>query len=152
MKKLKSVFYGLGLLLLAANCTKKDPLPDATQQGLNTFGCKIDGVAWIPTGTSGPGGTKPVSGGLRQDGTFEITAGSVTGDYSLDNRGNSYGYLNDKKVDISYLTDKSNVGKVTILFADTTRRIISGTFYFKAKDRNSDKVIDITDGRFDLKY
>ena len=175
MKKLKYVFYGLGLLLLATNCTKKDPLPNTTQQGLNTFGCKIDGVAWIPTGTSGPGGTKPTRASLQQDGSFGLFAGSPEylldlvipgigrtnkGEYTLNNLEGygylydkkNYGYLNDKKVEFSYLTDRFNIGKVTILFADTTRRIISGTFYFKAKDRNSDKVIDITDGRFDLKY
>lgn len=167
MKPITQLIYAAALLCCMAGCTKKDPLPDATQQGLNTFGCNIDGVAWIPTGTSGPGGTKPVSAGLRQDGTFRIYAGSPeyllvmnvpnvttnkTGEYNLGNLTDNFGNFFTKATNIDYLTDKSNLGKVVITKMDTTKRIVSGTFYFKAKDVKSDKVIDISNGRFDVSY
>ena len=165
MKKLKYVFYGLGLLLLAANCTKKDPLPDATQQGLNTFGCKIDGVAWIPNGTSGPGGTKPTRASISPSGTFRISANSPQylltiniqklnsnniGEYNIGNTDNDFGYLGNN--DTSFITNKDYLGKVTITKIDTINQIASGTFYFQAKDRKSQNIAEITGGRFDVIY
>jgi hypothetical protein len=166
MKKIKQLIYAAALLCSMAGCTKKDPLPDATQQGLNTFGCNIDGVAWIPTGTSGPGGTKPSRAALKQDGSFEISAvspqylclinivGSIitnVENYSLSNIPNSYGYFYNKETDNDFLTDKLHLGRVTVKI-DSTNRIVSGTFSFQAKDIKSDKLVNITDGRFDLKY
>lgn len=46
----------LAMLLLAANCKKPkhenpiDQLPPETQIGANTFGCLVDGKAFIPNG------------------------------------------------------------------------------------------------------
>jgi hypothetical protein len=167
MKKIKQLIYAAALLCSMAGCTKQDPLPDATQQGLNTFGCNIDGVAWIPTGKLGPGGIKPISGSLRDDRVLTILASSpqesvhITvqlntmrsiGSYKLGNPDtiNSYGFYS---INNTYLlTDNDNIGQITFSRLDTLKRIFSGTFYFKAKDRNSSKVIDISDGRFDVSY
>ena len=55
------------MLVMFASCKscKKEInlLPDETQTGANTFGCLVDGKAWIPTGLSTVPATKPVSGG-----------------------------------------------------------------------------------------
>lgn len=54
----------IGLLLVTA--CQKDKLPPETQEGKNTFGCKINGKNWVPTGTPGKpsGGRYPgVNGG-----------------------------------------------------------------------------------------
>jgi hypothetical protein len=39
-------------VLLLTTC-KRDGLPPETQEGANTFGCKINGKNWVPTGTPG---------------------------------------------------------------------------------------------------
>ena len=48
-----------------SSCKKEiNALPEATQTGKNTFGCLIDGQAWIPSPSgSGAMGSKPISGG-----------------------------------------------------------------------------------------
>ena len=74
-RRSKLMMYVAGVTLLFNSC-KKDPLPKPTSEGLNTFGCKINGEVWIPTGTSGPGGTKTTLAILKQDGTFRISANS----------------------------------------------------------------------------
>ena len=56
------------LLLAFASCSscKKEInlLPPETQTGANTFGCLVDGKAWIPDpGGSGAIGSKPINGG-----------------------------------------------------------------------------------------
>lgn len=164
-QRLKFMMYVAGVALLFNSCKKTDPLPKPTQEGLNTFGCKINGEVWIPTGTSGPGGTKPTLAVLKQDGTFRISAnspqqlfdmnipkvGSIKiGEYILGTTSDSFGYFNDGST--SFLTDRTHLGKVTITFFDSNKQIISGTFQFQAKDRNSEKVIEISDGRFDITY
>ena len=52
------VWLGAALLLtIAGGCKKDEPkLPDATQHGANTFGCKIDGKVWTPGGATTPSG------------------------------------------------------------------------------------------------
>lgn len=36
---------------MVLNSCSKEKLPEATQTGANTFGCKINGKTWIPNGT-----------------------------------------------------------------------------------------------------
>ena len=55
------------MLVMFASCsackkTGVDALPPETQEGKNTFGCLVDGKAWIPTGT-GAIGSRPIVGG-----------------------------------------------------------------------------------------
>jgi len=54
------------LILNFAGCKKElgDELPALTYEGKNTFGCKIDGVSWVPKGIYGWGFTDyPTDGG-----------------------------------------------------------------------------------------
>ena len=60
----------LYVLLLAlgscSSCKKEvNALPDATQTGANTFGCLIDGKAWVPRGRFTVPNTPPIIGGYR---------------------------------------------------------------------------------------
>ncbi len=50
-QRLKPWLYLVGVALLFNSC-KKDPLPKPTQEGLNTFGCKINGKNYVPKGRS----------------------------------------------------------------------------------------------------
>jgi len=171
------VFLG-SLLLAASHCKKnKDQLPSATQSGANTFGCLIDGKAWIPTGHGAGSGIEPTSGGFfgTPDGKRNIYIKAYSpsddihiflkqvytvGTYYL-NKNNigrpdfliypeSYGgYFRD---DGSYfVTDSLNTGVVRITYADTTSGIVSGTFQFTAKNPQTGPLKKITDGRFDYK-
>ena len=46
------------------SCRKEvNALPDATQTGANTFGCVINGQAWVPNGVGGFSGIGPINGG-----------------------------------------------------------------------------------------
>ena len=46
-------------------CQPKDILPAATEEGKNTFGCKINGKSWVPDGYgSGFGRIKGIQGGI----------------------------------------------------------------------------------------
>ena len=57
------------------------------------------------------------------------------------------------KGDSRFQTDSINTGSITITRLDTSMRqyIISGTFSFKAKDVVTGEVVEVIDGRFDLK-
>ena len=48
---MKKLFIVLGVIFFAAAC-KKDvsALPPATQTGADTFGAKVDGELWVPSG------------------------------------------------------------------------------------------------------
>jgi len=52
MKQSISYFIAL-IFFVISSCTKDgmDPLPEATQIGANSFGCKVNGKVWIPNGS-----------------------------------------------------------------------------------------------------
>ena len=68
---LRICLYVMLLAFGACSSCKKDEtppdpvstLPPQTQTGANTFACLIDGQPWIPNGSGGFGGAKPVNGG-----------------------------------------------------------------------------------------
>ena len=51
-------------LLLVCGC-EGNKLPKPTQDGYNTFGCKINGKRWVPDGGKGFQAAKPVQGGFH---------------------------------------------------------------------------------------
>ena len=159
------------VISLFSNC-KKDKLPKATQSGNNTFGCKIDGALFKPSERGGLFGSPPVTVDnlrlngftlqakyygdgadtkrrsvtiyleyLRGTGTFTLNGGPNIGVYEFDYAGGPP----------RYATDAAHTGSVTITRCDTVNRIYSGTFFFTAIDKNTGKVVKVTDGRFDVK-
>ncbi len=177
------------LMLAFASCKscKKEvnPLPPETQTGANTFGCLIDGQPYIPNGSGGFGGAKPITGGYaytpqscsskydvwvttyRKDGwDFSIyleNVGNKTGKYPLKyttpgaptilcppNHAIFYKYISPSETAV-YATDSEYTGEVTITRADTVNKIVSGTFFFKARRPATGETIEITNGRFDVK-
>ena len=177
MKTLLSAFV---LLLVLFSCKKNDPLPAATQNGANTFGCKVNGKAWIPDGVGGFARIKAISGGYvgtsisptpnsvfistyRSDRTkidLHIQGVNKTGVYELNKSTNilyaelrplNYGaYFPDPGK--AFATNNKYTGTVNITRADTVNRIVSGTFGFTVYDPDSKQTISITDGRFDVDY
>ena len=101
-----------GAICLLTTCTKSDPepeLPAASQQGLNTGGFLLDGVAYPATGwtsSSMSGGVRPLEGGYL----IPLPGYQVRPDYSLDinsKRG-------EKKVSVTLFLRKPQVGELLL--------------------------------------
>jgi len=153
-------------LLLIVSC-QKEKLPKLTEEGKNTFGCKVNGKNWVPHGVGGFGGTDPVAGGfIRNVNTINIIAYNgresiefylenvfSLGEYPLSDSNYALYYIrgsNTSIPDISYITDSQHTGKVNIVNYDTTNKIVSGTFEFIGVNKEG-KTVRISDGRFDIK-
>ena len=166
-------------MLLLTTC-QKYKLPPETQEGKNTFGCKINGKNWVPTGQAGSGGFRKilaVNEGFfqigvdptfylyirtyKEDESVQLFARNVTkpGTYPLiyltETAPNAVRPLNYGAVlygTTEYVTTNTYKGVIHVSKADTLTGIIAGTFEFTAVNRtNSSKTIRVTDGRFDVK-
>ncbi len=188
--------FALVLLILLSGCKscKKElttadliaQLPPETQTGANTFGCLIDGVSFVPTGTgSFTYPDYPVIGGYRgalppvyynrtnvyisarqpylsidlyirnvdKIGIYQLNfdTNAFPNAFYPQNYGN-YTYATATTREQECITKSSTyTGKVEITRADTVNRIVSGKFSFKAINTATGKIVDITDGRFDIK-
>ena len=176
------LLFGSGLLLLSSQCKKHhdDPpltelqkLPPITQGGLNTFGCLINGTAFIPGG----GGILSSTLSVQYDPTFQggvlrIKAINYEGTNTvrLDLAADSirtvgtYPLLLHTKYGISYfntltgcfaqtLTPPNPIsGSLNITRLDTIARVYSGIFEFKVPATGCTDTITGTNGRFDLKF
>jgi len=82
----------------------------------------------------------------------------TTNKYSISRRnikGSIYGSFNEFKtgtIEKRYYTNQVDTGQVTIKKFDEINQIISGTFWFDAKDTTTGKIVQIRNGRFDLQY
>lgn len=164
-------------IFIFLSCERGPGLTPITQEGKNTFSCKINGKVWIPDGRSSLAVTvKPIVGGFYYDyvshenfGTIQINTHHKSGDdLSIYLKTNYVGlhHLNENTdfKDFSpenygffffaqrdaYITSEQNTGSVLITKADTLTGIISGTFEFTAGNSKGETV-RITDGRFDIK-
>jgi hypothetical protein len=163
----KIFIYIFSCTLLSLSC-KKEKLPKATQEGKNTFGCKIDGKVFLPSKSSGLFGSPPVevynipsngftllakyygdgSDPFKKDMILYLEYLTSTGTYTLNAAPNQGTY---ELTGIAYYqTDAIHTGIVTITRCDLTSQIYSGTFSFTAIDKSTGKVVKVTDGRFDV--
>ncbi len=171
MKKL-NVYLIIILIAFLTGCerdkdstAKKDVLPPITQEGKNTFGCKVNGEVWVPQ--SGFLINALISS--YQSNVFILSAKRETD--SIDDKLYYSAYLlqsgsytfNDQYQIINYrdyfgagiqefIIDSLHTGVMNISKLDTTEGIIAGTFYFDAIDTTTNEVVHVTDGRFDVKY
>ena len=175
----------LTALLGLGQCKKSEPdpapvvnpidlLPPATQTGQRTFGCLLNGQAWIPVGNplNGPIFTAEYftlqsyknhlslkasgacfrnnysDGGVIGIGIDNITA---PGRYILNQKDtSSVGYTRISP-SCYYTSDAAHPAIVTITKLDFTNRIVSGTFSFTLETASCGKVV-VTDGRFDSPF
>ncbi|HEY9362804.1 MAG TPA: DUF6252 family protein [Chitinophagaceae bacterium] len=176
--KLAIVLFFTGLFIVS--CTKEvTELPPGTQTGANTFGARVNGEFWIPEGF-GVVPTAPILEARYIDKNlfinarnfssspneteFEIYVENVaapgifllnknTGMYP--HQSESYAYYVKRKftpVD-EWMTNSRYGGQVTITKIDFEARIVSGTFYFQAESEyTADQSINVTEGRFDVKF
>jgi hypothetical protein len=180
MKRVTTYLLLATALLALATCTQPDPLPEATQGGKQTFGCRVNGKPFVPDGGTGWNATKPIvlysSWRKGEDGSVYkyyiihaisrdgrgmfiiISDAYKTGHRSLDKE-----YIpitwsdlpNDAAVYSEgkdhFFTSPRHTGSVFISKTDSIRGIISGTFTFIAANPATGEVVEVTDGRFDVK-
>jgi hypothetical protein len=153
--------------------TELDKLPPATQTGAQTFGCLIDGKAFVPPkfGSNSPNAFYQFVGGAYTLGINAATGGGT------ELKGINIGCLDAPLIsDSNYIlleksppnyfgqytiygggiilngTSSANLpGNLTITRFDPVNFIISGIFEFTVLDDNGSE-INITDGRFDMQY
>jgi hypothetical protein len=153
--------------------TELEKLPPATQIGAQTFGCLIDGKAFVPPkfGTNAPNAFYQFVGGAYTLGINSATGGGTelksinigcldmpvlnVNDYELKEfaTGN---YFGEYRIAAGFNFDGSSFlqkpGTLTITKFDPVNFIISGTFSFEAKELTTGEIIQITNGRFDMNY
>lgn len=180
---MKYTILCLAAALMLNSCIKKpatvdeiDKLPPKTQEGRNTFGCLINGKAFVP-GDKYWGLVKPISCNYYTKDEFHYIRGSLflQGITMLGNEG--MGSLAIQKMDVyskgtysipyvpcstAYRCDASFLhldqsgdyvsqgGVLKISRLDTLQHIVSGTFDFTVKGADG-KNYAIIEGRFDLK-
>lgn len=148
---------------------KEDPLPAPTTEGLNTFGCKINGKVWVANGIRNDQGpaAKAIEVEFRQLSatTFYLfihTNAStkdrvqlsmpkgVIGTNRLRNRYDEpFAVYYDNQFRL-FTSMEANPGNVVITRLDTVNRIVSGTFEFDGQYPVSKEIVRVTEGRFDI--
>jgi len=188
MKTSKLTLLIIPLLFFAC---KKDPpidpeptepvMPPLTHQGLNTFGCYIDGELFVANEGPSVWSIPPVSGSfnlgtrrLNLQGSryidfesserdnikifIDVTEGESTYNFEYNDEGGTVGYrswMTDISCDYYYrFRPDFDMGKLTITYLNEESNIIAGTFYMNLinEDCMEDTLLQITDGRFDFRY
>ena len=167
MKRIKLISFFLCMTALTSlsDCDRDEPktemekLPPITQEGKNTFGCLVNGKAWITK-------TSIDANAVYQANMLQISAGLVNKDFNqflyfvINNPSEQEFLLNDTlkyRVELTDLDTNCRYvtngligsGKIMINKLDTRNRIASGTFDFKVQNTNCIE-LNVTDGRFDL--
>ena len=179
LKKLLFII-GLSCLFLAASCdpddemppTPEPTLPELTTEGLNTFGCYINGELWvaeIPPLSEITGITKLEAFLNPNSRFFGIRARKTTQDDSTNQRlsvliENIMGigvYENKFSPEIYwdvnsscqyYELDSNYIHNINVVKFDTITKISSGVFSYRLINRNCNDTLKITEGRFDLQF
>jgi len=163
-------------LLMSLKCKKEYVFPEETQAGLNTFGCKVDGKIWVPGGRPFRGpelsaaygnvGSRHYFGVHATDNSsYDFTVVQFGGDsievaentvYPLakPGKGNFYGEYVETTDNFyrPFQTNSISRGEVRVTKFDLLNKIVAGTFWFTAVDTTTGKKVEITEGRFDMKF
>jgi hypothetical protein len=141
--------------------TELEKLPPITQEGKNTFGCLVNGKAWV-TETSIDAVVAyqldilQISACLTNKDNDNCMSFYAFGDRTIEtinlvgnqNAGIGFG---DKRSNCDYPSENTLTGNLSITNLDEIKLIISGTFEFTTVTNECD-TIKVTDGRFDLTY
>ena len=157
------------LMLFMQHCddplTELEKLPKATQSGKDTFGCLVNGKAWVSrfggqafyqTGTLGidAGASNNVFSAIMSFHVFDLDLTTTTYQLSekLNQADNEYARYYDHNTDCEYFTTDIYKGALTIKHLDKVNFIISGNFELEFFSVDCSKVLKVTDGRFDMHY
>jgi hypothetical protein len=118
----------LGITLFWA--CQKDKLPKPTQEGKNTFGCKINGKPWIPNGGPGFQGAKPIEGGFVQIilSSDSTKTGIFLRAYAKDGS-MLHLYLNDHQSSTYILNRETNIKPFSLRPLDYAAYYSNGNYY-----------------------
>ena len=145
--------------------TELEKLPPATQTGARTFGCLLDGVAFVPTKSNCSSFYQYVNGyyfslqGSKYVNKELILLGLSTDNLKIE-EGKTYILLDkiDGNASAAYFDDIDNSrtslmenGEMKITKLDLTKNIVSGTFWYDIKDGKG-IVHKIREGRFDMPF
>ncbi|MBD2701838.1 hypothetical protein IC229_14395 [Spirosoma sp. BT702] len=167
LKSLMLVAWGM---FMANSCKpKEDPLPAPTTEGLNTFGCRINGKVWIANGIRNDQG--PAAKAIEVEfkrlsaSTFYLMIHTnastkdrvqlslpkgVIGTNRLKNLyDDPFAVYYDNQFRL-FTSMESNPGKVVISRLDTINHIVSGTFEFDGQFIVNKEIVRVTEGRFDI--
>ena len=176
MKKINIISLLLlisGLLTMNLHCEKDRPednklpavLPPATTIGANTFGCEINGVVWNATELNADYWNGDFLLNSEKKEAFKITQVLNlqvldrfydTGYYELTffdtttSNGQIYAYHFDGNKE--YENPSGEPVKIRITRLDSIQGILSGRFDFDLKAKLSGELIQVRNGRFDVKY
>jgi hypothetical protein len=184
---MKPFFCTVLLVVITLSCKKNknepetelEKLPPITQTGANTFGCLVNGVAWLPNGRKPDGwfGKPNLEVYINESlpyRSFGITAGQYNGERShisfgtsknLQNGVYNFDNLNiDKQIFFEYQKFywNANIVEHSIPYDSLSYRkgkftitrlsnSISGIFEIEISKFNSTDTLKITNGRFDMK-
>ena len=179
MKPISCLFILLiAVLSITLQCKKKkeEPqLPPATTSGEMIFGCKINGEIFVPRDGNGKPGlyVQYVNLGDVPDGGWHLNIPaynyktkrgvSIETDSLLLEEGKTYEYKTTRGTANSfYIEDIPNgvdvypkldeeTGSLHVTRFDRINRILSGTFSFVGTNSTGKKV-NVTEGRFDIRY
>lgn len=172
--------FALLLLLTIASCKKNKPktelekLPPITQTGANTFGCLVNGKAWIPKGFDGKPNFLVIvdptfNGGDIDIRTYRITdvrEGFSIGAFPINSTGNTLiNQISTTRVNYSKFKRDGNIictnyqdssmyrkGFLKITKYDLQNGIVSGEFEVEIFSKNGcSDTLKIINGRFDYK-
>ncbi len=169
-----NIILVLALSVLALQCKEDEPevvnqldlLPPATQTGKNTFGCLVNGQAWVPETSNDMvamyqaeilhigGKAYPEIG--EQNISFTTTESEAIANetFDLTNAPSSFArsnwYTTDSVICL-YDMEDTREGTLTISHFDREEFIVSGTFAFTMIKGDCD-TLRVTDGRFDMHY
>ena len=172
MISLRVACFSLIVLLVSCEGCKDDPepipeiqkLPPATQTGARTFGCLIDGKAWVVTGyvevfAMYQEGIPSILAEQRRNTidraiSIEISNADLQpGTYELTKLPEGRGVLSELFMkNCGYETSNETRGTLTINHFDPEKLIVSGTFEFEAFSSGCNELVKVTEGRFDLVY
>ena len=177
MKKLLTAFLILTAFCFA-KCEKDKPdfngLPAATQQGKNTLGFMLNSQPWTPQGFNGTANLSidfdpGFNNGVVGIAAYRITTSNnreyfglgikdslnfLTPPFTINLSNQSLYKLRFENNNCSLFSSDSDTqanGQLTITKLDRTNRIISGTFNATLSKAGC-STIQITDGRFDMKF
>ena len=168
--KIIKIICLLTFFILIHACKDKDSpnpadnLPPETQTGQQTFGCIVNGRAWVPSvpfplirlGVSYYHGGFSVIAKLKKGSIYQaisINKFNVIqpGTFTLTTYNNSSdAQLYDFNSGCSFDTNAQNIGILEMTRVDSINGIFSGRFHFKIGVAGCD-TIRVADGRFDLR-
>jgi len=152
---------------------RKNTLPPLTNTGENTAGCLVNGEVFVPKGKwfqrrlncryvnsnfvldiykNEKNGYKNLSVycfGVSHE-NIEMSHILSVRDFNLDSYASGHYFISFPYY-IDYTTNNDFKGELVVTFFDSEKNIISGTFWFDAVN-NEGEIIEVRDGRFDMKY